>query len=515
MRQRKRLTGWNVIGGAAAWGVLSGTVPGEQVAARPNVLLIYTDDLGYGDISCQGAVGVTTPNIDRIAREGLSFSNGHCSAATCTPSRYSLLTGEYPFRNPYVHILRGDAPALIKPGIFSLAEIMKRAGYATGVIGKWHLGLGDGNLDWNGPIKPGPLEIGFDSAFLIPATGDRTPCVFVENHHIRNLDPSDPLTVSYDAPLTGYPTGREHPELLKQMFSGGHDQTMVNGISRIGHMSGGKSALWKDEEIADVLTGEACDFIEKHKETPFFLYFSSHDIHVPRVPHPRFFGQSTMGLRGDAIVQLDWCVGQMLDRLDKLRLTENTLVIFTSDNGPVLDDGYQDEAVEKVGEHSPSGIYRGGKASRYEGGTRVPLLIRWPGVIPAGQTSDALFAQMDLAASFAALLDVDIPKHQCRDSENHLDVLLGRSSNGRSTFAETGPGGLAVISGDWKYCTPGGITDRITTPYSWREIGEPGELYNLRDDPQEKNNVAEQRPEEVQRLKQMLFNMLLDYTRGK
>jgi arylsulfatase A-like enzyme len=477
---------------------------GASGLSQPNILLIYTDDVGYGDISCQGAIGVQTPNIDRIAREGIAFSNGHCAAATCTPSRYSLLTGEYPFRNPKARILPGDAPALIQPETFTLADVVKQAGYATGVVGKWHLGLGDGNLDWNGDIKPGPREIGFDYSFLIPATGDRTPCVFVENQRICGLDPSDPVTVSYDKPLRDYPIGSEHPELLKQMFSRGHNQTVVNGISRIGYMSGGKSALWKDEDIADTLTGKAIAFIEKNKAAPFFLCFSTHDIHVPRAPNSRFNGKSAMGLRGDAIVQLDWCVGQLLETLDSLNLADHTLVIFTSDNGPVLDDGYVDGAVEKLGQHSPGGIYRGGKASHYEGGTRVPFLVRWPAVIPAGKTSVALMAQMDFAASFAALLNVKIPEGQCRDSENHLEALLGKRPDGRAVFVEMGHGGLALVYNDWKYCTPGKNTDRISAPYDWREINEPGELYDLKKDPSEQYDLAEKNPERLSELRDIL-----------
>ncbi|VGO20662.1 sulfatase family protein [Pontiella sulfatireligans] len=501
MKQTNLITVLIVFGAVLALHAGAGRSPSST---RPNILLIYTDDVGYGDISCQGATGVKTPNIDRIAREGLSFPNGHCAASTCTPSRYSLLTGEYSFRNDRAQILQGDAPALIKPGTFTLADVMKRAGYATGVVGKWHLGLGDGNLDWNGDIKPGPLEIGFDSSFIIPATLDRTPCVFLDNHRIYKLDPADPVSVSYDEPLREYPIGSERPDLLKQHPSHGHDQTIVNGISRIGYMSGGKSALWKDENIADVLSEKACAFIDQYRNEPFFLYFASGDIHVPRCPNPRFRGQSSMGLRGDAIVQLDWCVGQLLNKLDELNLADDTLVIFTGDNGPVLDDGYQDQAVEKVGDHRPNGDYRGGKASRYEGATRVPFLVRWPKMIGAGTTSDALVVQMDFAASFAAMLGVRIPEGECRDSESHLGALLGKKPDGRAVFVEAGIGGLTIIQDGWKYIEPGRITDWITTPYEWKKIGMSGELYHLQEDPQEKYNRADRFPEKVESLKIIL-----------
>ena len=327
---------------------------------KPNVVIIYADDLGYGDVGCYGATRVKTPNIDRLASQGVRFTNAHSSSATCTPSRYAMLTGEYPWRKKGTGVLSGSAGMIISPERTTLPSIMKKAGYTTGVVGKWHLGLGNGDVDWNGEIKPGPLEIGFDYCFLIPATGDRVPCVYVENRNVVGLDPNDPIQVSYREPIGDEPTGKDHPELLKMHPSHGHNQTIVNGISRIGYMRGGKDARWVDEDMADVITRKAIAFIEKHDEEPFFLYFSTHDIHVPRVPHPRFVGQSGLGPRGDAIVQLDWCAGEILKTLERLKLAENTLVIFTSDNGPVVDDGYKDQAVEKLdGPHAIRPVARG------------------------------------------------------------------------------------------------------------------------------------------------------------
>jgi arylsulfatase A-like enzyme len=330
--------------------------------SRPrNIVLIMTDDLGYGDVGCYGATKVKTPNVDRLAAAGLRFTDGHCTSATCTPSRYALLMGEYPWRKKGTNILPGDAALIIEPGRTTLPSVLKRAGYTTGVVGKWHLGLGRGNLDWNKPIKPGPLEIGFDYAFLIPATVDRVPCVFVEDHAVVGLDPADPIRVSYEQKVGDDPTGREHPELLKVKLTHGHDGTIVNGISRIGFMSGGKAARWVDEDIADTITGKAVSFIERNRDKPFFLYFATHDVHVPRAPHQRFVGTSGCGTRGDVIRQMDWSVGQVLDALERLKLADDTLVIFTSDNGPVLDDGYADGAVELLNGHSPAGPWRGGK----------------------------------------------------------------------------------------------------------------------------------------------------------
>ena len=339
----------------------------------PNIILIYADDLGYGDVGCYGATRVRTPNIDRLAREGLRFTDAHAASSTCTPSRYALLTGEYAWRRKGTSVLPGDAALIIEPRRETLPAMLKRAGLATGVVGKWHLGLGTGSIDWNGAIKPGPLEIGFDESFIMAATGDRVPCVFIRDHHVVGLDPHDPIRVSYAKPIGDEPTGAANLELLKVKPSHGHDQTIVNGISRIGFMTGGKAARWVDEDMADGFTREAVAFIERHAAAPFFLEFATHDIHVPRVPHPRFAGTSGCGVRGDVIQELDWSVGQVLDTLDRLKLADRTLVLFTSDNGPVVDDGYADGAVRDLNGHRPAGPLRGGKYSLFEGGTRVPF----------------------------------------------------------------------------------------------------------------------------------------------
>src|SRR5882757_4070729 len=356
---------------------LTGSAAFAPPFRKPNIVLIYADDVGYGDVSCYGATRVRTPNIDSIAGQGVRFTNAHSPSATCTPSRYALMTGQYAWRMPGTGILPGDAPLIIQPGRVTLPSMLKQQGYRTGVVGKWHLGLGGGKIDWNGEVAPGPLEIGFDYSFLMPATLDRVPCVFVEDHRVVNLDPKDPIEISYQKPFPGEPTGKNNPELLRMLPSHGHDQAIVNGVSRIGYMTGGKSALWTDENIVDVLTSKACAFIEGNRDRqPFFLYYASPDIHVPRLPNHRFVGKTEMGPRGDAIAELDWSVGEILKALDRNGLAENTLVIFSSDNGPVVDDGYKDQAVEKLGSHKPAGSYRGGKYSNFDGGTRVPFVVR-------------------------------------------------------------------------------------------------------------------------------------------
>ena len=334
-----------------------------RAAGAPNVVLIYADDVGWGDVGCYGATSVATPNIDRLAREGLRFTDAHQPSATCTPSRYAMLTGEYAWRRKGTGVLPGDAALILDPARPTLASRFRTAGYRTGVVGKWHLGLGPGpgKTDWNGEIRPGPFEVGFDHSYLMPATGDRVPCVYVENGRVVGADPTDPITVRFGQPFPGQPTGKSHPGLLRVHPSHGHDMTIVNGISRIGFMTGGAAALWRDEDMADVFTREARRFIASAGDKPFFLYFSLHDIHVPRVPHPRYVGRTGMGPRGDVLVELDDCVGAILWELAARGLDRNTLVIFTSDNGPVVDDGYRDDAVERLGGHRPAGPFSGGK----------------------------------------------------------------------------------------------------------------------------------------------------------
>ena len=454
-------------------------------AEMPNVVIIYGDDVGYADVGAYGSKLIPTPNIDRLAAEGLLFTDGHSSAATCTPSRFSMLTGIHGFRHR-VSILAPNAPMKIKPDMFTLPQLFKKAGYNTAVVGKWHLGLGTRGNDWNGEIKPGPLEIGFDYSFLLPYTNDRVPCVYLENHRVVNLDPKDPLFVGKKpegVECTEYPDGRKTPEAMTYYPSShNHNHSVINGIGRIGLQWGGKSALWDDETMADVFVEQAKKYLTaQSKDTPFFLYFSSQDIHVPRTPHPRFQGKTDLGYRGDAMVQLDWSTGQIMKTLDELGLKDNTIIIFSSDNGPVYDDGYQDgTVVRKFGQevdqgHDASGPYRGGKYQVYEGGTRVPLIVRWPSKIKPGK-SDALVSQIDLIASFAALLDIELEVSQAIDSRNCFEALLGKDEVGQPYIIEEAHG-IGLRRGPWKYIH-GGKSD--------------GELYNLDTDIAEQNDVAKE-----------------------
>lgn len=471
----------------------------KEPLKKPNIVIILADDLGFGDISAYGKNGIETPNIDRIANEGLRFCNGYASSSTSTPSRYSLLTGRYPWREG-AQVLAGDAPLIIREDLPTLPKMLKEAGYVTGAVGKWHLGLGKGHVDWNKKIVPGAREVGFDYSFITAATNDRVPTVFVENGYVVNLDPEDPIEVSYKKNYPGEPTGKDNPELLKIKPSHGHNQSITNGISRIGFMRGGKSALWVDEDMGDTFLNKATDFVKEHQKEPFFLYYALHQPHVPRVPHPRFAGKSPLGPRGDVILEADWCVGEFLKTLDSLGLSENTIVIFSSDNGPVLDDGYVDQAIERLGEHKPAGPFRSGKYSSYDGGTHVAFLVRWPGHIKPGK-SEALICQMDLCASLAAMLG---KKNETKDGENVWNALIGQSKQGRKELLLDACGNNVLLrQGNW-ICIPPMVHEGY-----WVAPMESGrmkitQLFNVKKDIGQKNNIAGKYPKRVKAMEERI-----------
>ncbi len=465
---------------------------------KPNIIVIMADDLGYGDLSCYGATRVQTPHIDQLASEGLRFTSGYCSASTCTPTRFSFLTGTYAFRQKGTGIAAPNNPAIIKPGTETLPSLLKKAGYQTAVIGKWHLGLGGPNgPDWNNDLKPGPLEIGFDYCYLLPTTNDRVPQVYVENYRVKNLDPKDPLWVGEEKPSPDHPTGLSHRDTLRMDWQKGHNGTIHNGISRIGFYTGGQKARFRDEDLADEWVKRSVKWMDDNKDRPFFLFFASHDLHVPRMPHERFQGKTPLGFRGDAIVELDWCVGELMKNLKRLQLEQKTLVVFCSDNGPVLDDGYKDEAVERLGDHQPAGPYSGGKYSIQEGGTRTPFITHWPGTISTG-VSEEIVCTIDMAASLAAMTGVELPDNACLDSFNVLGALLGEAgAKGREHLIQQDNGqrgNFGFRVGDWKLQRTGG-----------RNAARPNlALFHLKNDAAEKNNLLSKYPEISSKLSEQL-----------
>ncbi|MEM9671076.1 MAG: arylsulfatase [Bacteroidota bacterium] len=465
-------------------------------SSKPNIVVIYLDDLGYGDVSSYGATEISTPNIDALADGGVRFTNGYASSATCTPSRYALLTGVYPWRNENARILSGTAPLLIGTDQQTIPKMLKQVGYQTGIVGKWHLGLGSGNVDWNQKVTPGPNEVGFDYSYIMAATQDRVPTVYIENGNVVGLDPNDPIQVDYQNNFEGEPTGKDNPELLSMKWHHGHNSSIVNGIPRIGFMKGGEAAKWSDIDMADHFLAKAQDYVKNRGEEPFFLYYALQQPHVPRTPHPRFVGESRMGPRGDVIVEADWCIGEFVKTLEEEGLLENTLIILSSDNGPVLNDGYYDDAVEKLGDHDPSGGLRGGKYSLFEAGTKLPFISYWKGTIEP-KVSDALICQMDLLASLASLVEVEVTS---TDSQPLLDVLMGQSEDGRDALIIEATSRTALRKGDWAmiplYDGPA-IAEQVNI-----ELGNAKEyqLYHLSEDRGQQMNLAEANPEKLQEM---------------
>ncbi|SHF54369.1 Arylsulfatase A [Mariniphaga anaerophila] len=468
----------------------------QEEPQKPNIVVIYLDDLGYGDVSAYGATEIKTPNFDKLAEGGVRFTTGYASSATCTPSRYALLTGEYPWRNQNAKILPGSAPLIIDTAKITIPKMLKEQGYHTGIVGKWHLGLGSGNVNWNERVAPGPNEVGFDYSFIMAATQDRTPTVFLENGYVVGLSPDDPLYVNYQKNFEGEPTGLDNPGLMKMRWFNGHNNSIHNGIPRIGFQKGGKSAMWVDEDMADDFLTKAKNYVKEHKNEPFFLYYALQQPHVPRTPNARFVGTSGMGPRGDVIIEADWCVGEFIKTLEEEGLLDNTLVIFSSDNGPVVNDGYYDDSVEKLGKHTPWGPLRGGKYSLFEAGTRVPFITYWKGKIQPA-VSDAMVSQLDLFSSFAKLVDSD---KRGPDSEDLLDVFLGKSQEGRDEIVLEATSRTALRKGNWAMIPPynGPAVNKMVNI----ELGNSSEfqLYNLNDDLGQQKNVAAENPEKLKEM---------------
>ena len=462
----------------------------------PNVIIIYADDLGYGDVSAYGLGKLNTPNIDKIANNGSRFTNGYSSSATCSPSRYALMTGTYPWRNKRAKILTG-ANLIIDPQEMTLPKMFKKEGYQTAIVGKWHLGLGDSIINYNQRISPGPNEVGFDYSFIIPDTQDRVPTVYMENGLVRNLDPNDLIEVSFEENFEGQPTGKENPELLSMRWHHGHNGSIVNGISRIGFMKGGEKAKWSDVDMADEFLGQAKRYIDSVKEAPFFMYYTLQQPHVPRTPHPRFKGASGMGPRGDAILEADWCIGELYAHLEKNNLLENTLIILSSDNGPVLNDGYYDDAVEKLGNHTPAGNLRGGKYSLFEAGTRVPLITYWKGKIKPA-VSDQIVSQIDFLNSIASLIGSEI---RSKDGIDLADVLFKNSGKGRTELVLEAQTKTAFRSQNWVLIPPYSGPKRSLNVNIELGNDEGYQLYNLDNDISQQNNLVQS---EKQKLNEMI-----------
>lgn len=480
----------------------------------PNVILIYADDLGYGDLSCQGAIKVQTPHIDQLAAEGRRFTDAHTVSAVCTPSRYALLTGEYPIRIDSWGPLPTLEKLLIDTTTLTVGKVFQNKGYRTACLGKWHLGFGMDENDWQVPLGPGPNEVGFDYYWGIPFVNSGSPYVYVENKTVVGHEADDPLVYlgrNYEGDLQPSPT----PTFPKEA-----------SIKSPNLFAGALKAheLYDDEKTGTHLAEKAVDWITQNKNNPFFLYFATTNIHHPFTPAPRFKGTSQAGLYGDYIHELDWMVGQIVQSLEKNGLTENTLIIFTSDNGGMLNLGGR-IAVEKG--HKINGDLLGFKFGVWEGGHRVPFIVKWPGKVPENTVSDQLISTMDMLATFAALTgQQQSPALADKNSVNVLPAFLGEQGNAREELllAPRRPENLSLRQGKWMYIPAkgsGGFGGSKPEHHAWggaagvafvggtnsdmengklKQDAPPAQLYDLEADPNQSLNVYTENPEVVAKM---------------
>lgn len=476
--------------------------------ALPNVLLINVDDLGYGDVGAYGATMVRTPHMDRLAREGRRFTDFHSASAVCSPSRYALLTGTYPARADFYGAMFLRAPLRVDTAQMTIAKVMKAAGYATAAVGKWHLGFGtERPVDWNKALKPGPLELGFDYYFGVPVLNSHPPFVYVENHQVVDFDPADPFV--YDQPAET----RWFPEKF--------------GLREIGG-AGAAHYRYDDRAVGTTLKDKAVDYIKTPRDRPFFLYLATTNIHHPFTPAPRFIGTSEAGRYGDFIHELDWMIGEILDALDEQGLTDHTLVILTSDNGGMLNQGGQDAYAAG---HRMNGQLLGFKFDAWEGGHRVPFIVRWPGKTPPGTVSGELASNVDLLATMAALVDQTGLAAEAQDSYNLLPAFTGepeRPIRDHLIIAANSPTHLSIRQGPWMYIpaqSGGGFWSQNAGDHTFggpaafpftgqqnsdivngeiRDDAPPAQLYNLETDPYQSRNVYNEHPEVVAELRQLL-----------
>lgn len=453
--------------------------PAAQKPNKPNVLLILADDLGYGDPQCYNKDSkIPTPNLDRLAAQSMRFTDAHTPCAVCTPTRYGLLTGRYCWRTSLKRgVLNGYSPFLIEPKRLTLASLLKQHGYVTAGIGKWHLGLGDAaKTDFSKRLRPGPCSVGFDSYFGIPASLDMPPYVFFGNERVTEA-PSETIKDS-------------------AMRRKGGD----------GFWRGGAIAPhFKHVEVLPKITESAVSFVRSGtvRNNPFFLYLALTGPHTPWMPTAEFRGKSKAGYYGDFVAQVDACVGQVLQALDDAKHADNTLVIFTSDNGA----HWLPEDIEKWGHRANDGL-RGQKSDIWEGGHRVPFMARWPGHIAAGSTSKELICLTDVLATVAAVVGARLPDDAGEDSYNLWPALRGDKLDKpirEAIVHSSGDGTLAIRQGPWKLALARGShgfsVPRVIQP----KAGEAqGQLYNLDDDPREQKNLWLEKPEMVKRLTAML-----------
>lgn len=463
-----------------AW-MAAGCQPAPADADRPNIVLFLADDMGQGDPQVYNEDSkIPTPNIDRLAEAGIRFTDAHTPSSVCTPTRYGLLTGRYAWRTRLERgVLWGYSPALIDTQRTTIASLLQDAGYTTAAIGKWHLGLGhQDSTDYSQPLRPGPVDYGFDTFFGIPASLDMDPYVYVENDRVVQA-----------------PTARVARSEHRRQGGGGFWR------------SGPAAPDFSHAEVLPKTTQRAVSFIDQQtadrEGPPFFLYLPFSAPHTPWLPTAPYADTSDAGYYGDFTAQVDGAVGRVLDALDRNGVADNTLVIFTSDNGA----HWPEADIEQWG-HDANNGWRGQKADIWEGGHRVPFVVRWPGHATPGTVSDETIELTDVMATIAAVVGEDLARDEGEDSYNVLPAIRGQSYEGpirEATVHHALDGLFAIRQGPWKLIEGRG-SGGFTSPQR-RAVGpeEPaGQLYHLDQDPGETENRYAERPEVVARLQDLL-----------
>jgi arylsulfatase A len=463
--------------------------------SKPNIIVIYTDDQGYGDMSALNPKSkIQTPNLDRLANEGIVFTDGHCTDTVCTPSRYSLLTGRYSWRTSLKSgVLHADGECLIAKNRMTVASLLKANGYQTAMFGKWHLQMEFpgtiGHRDWSQPITDGPTEHGFDYYFGIPASMNYGVLTFIENTHVTEA----PSLWTHKKMIKEHDTFRFMPPYDSEPQSKSDIEIAPS---------------FRDDICIRVCTEKAVNYIASRAESakagkPLFIYFALSSPHLPHCPAPDFVGKSQVDAYGDFMMETDYRIGQILAALDKYGLTSNTLVFYSSDNG--AETGYA-KRLQEYG-HASNGEFKGGKRDIYEGGHHVPFVMRWPGVIKPGRTCDETVCQIDLLATCADIVDAKLPPNAGEDSYSLLSAMQGeayaRPLRG-PLLHHSGDGYFAIRDGQWKLNLFRGSGGSLNPKFIEPKPGEPiFELYDMKNDWRETTNVCDQHPEVVKRLKEM------------
>ena len=467
-------------------------VPNLFAAEKPNIVLIMADDMGYGDVQALNPDSrIPTPHLNDLAADGMTFVDAHSPSAVCTPTRYALVTGRYSWRSRLKRgVLNGYGEPLIEKDRPTLATLLESAGYETGIVGKWHLGLGfvkdatkkqNNGFDFSQPIQHGPNDLGWDFSFIIPASLDFPPYVYIQNHEI-----------------TRFPSIAESASRFPAFWRKGE-----------------RAPDFDMADCLDRLTSEATQFIARKAEgdDPFFLYFPLTAPHKPVYPHPRFQGKTELGPYGDFVMQVDATVGEVMKAIDAAGIRKNTLVIYTSDNGsfmyrrddPEAKGHVDDETLQafRSDRHTSNGLFRGTKADIYEAGHHVPFLVRWPGRVAAGSVSEKTICHVDCFATFADILDVEKPEGHAIDSHSFLPSMTGMAASPRpGVINHSASGMFAIRDGQWKLIAGNGSGGREQprgAPFQ-----RPYQLYDLEADVREAHNLIEQRADVAKIMEQEL-----------